>query len=147
MAEHLRDPILEMTFDLDQFFHTGYVIELGEGVYYRWRKDGKILYCAISRAERFPSKKAAERFIHRHLRYSGMKLYICEVCWVLLSIESEAEEADQYWDGRQFTKDFRKALTFSSYRKMTAYQKKEKLQEVSMIDMHTFRRQQVVMAA
>jgi len=147
MAENLRDSILEMTFDLDQFFHTGYVIELGEGVYYQGYKNGKVLYCAVSRAERFPRKEDAEKFIHRHLRYAGMKVYICEVCWVLLSVNSEAEETDQYWNGRRFTKDFGRTITFSSYRELTAYQKREALQEVSMIDMRTFRRRQIVMAA
>lgn len=147
MAESLRNSISEMTFDLDRFFHTGYVIELGENVYYRGYRNGKVLFCALSRAERFPTKEDAERFVRRHMGYSGLKAYVCEVCWVLLSIESEVAETDQYWDGRRFTEDYRRAITFSSYRKMTDYQKREQLQEVSMIDMRAFRRKQIVMAA
>lgn len=139
--------IWEKEFDLDRFFYPGYVIELEKDVYYRGCKNGKALYGAAAYAERFISEEEAEKFIHRHLRSMGRKAYICEVCWVLLSVDSETEDAEQYWDGRQFTEDPGKAITFFSYRELLSCQRKEKLQEVSMIDLRTFRRKQVLMAA
>ena len=146
MGERLKKDILEMTFDLDRFFQPGYVIELCENTYYRGSRNQRALVGTLPQAERFPGMKAAERFIRRPLRCADWKVCICEVCWVLLLVESELEEPDFYWDGRQFSPDLEKALAFSSYRKILSCQKREHLQEASMIDLRIFPRKQIMLA-
>ncbi len=147
MEKGLKEDIQEMIFDLDRFFQPGYVIELCENTYYRGSRNRRALAGALPQAERFSGMKAAEKFIHRHLRCADWSVCICEVCWVLLSVGSEMEETDLYWDGRQFTPDLGKALAFSSYRKALFCQKRERLQEVSMIDVRTLKRKQILLAA
>lgn len=147
MEKGLKKDMLEMTFDLDRFFQPGYVIELCENTYYRGARNRRALAGVLSQAERFPKMEDAERFTRRHLRCADWNVCICEVCWVLLSVESEMEESDCYWDGRRFTPDLGKALAFSSYRKALSCQKRERLEEVSMIDLRTFRRKQMTLAA
>lgn len=147
MGERLKNEILEMTFDLDRFFQPGYVIELCENTYYRGCRDKRALAGALPQAERFPGIEAAEKFICRHLRCEDWNVCICQVCWVLLSVESELREPDLYWDGRGFSPDLEKALAFSSYRKILYCQKREHLQEISMIDLRIFPRKQIMLAA
>lgn len=147
MGKELKKDIQEMTFDLNRFFQPGYVIELSENIYYRGSRNRRALVGALPQAERFPGMKAAERFIRRHLRCADWNVCICEVCWVLLSVESELNEPDLYWDGREFSPDLENALAFSSYRKILSCQKKERLLETSMIDLRIFPRKQIMLAA
>lgn len=147
MEKGIKKDMLEMTFDLDRFFQPGYVIELCENTYYRGARNRRALAGVLPQAERFPKMEDAERFTRRHLRCADWNVCICEVCWVLLSVESEMEEPDRYWDGRRFTPDLGKALAFSSYRKALSCQKRERIVEVSMIDLRTFRRKQMMLAA
>ncbi len=147
MEKGLKKDMLEMTFDLDRFFQPGYVIELCENTYYRGTRDRRAVAGVLAQAERFPGMEAAEKFIRRHLRCAGWNVCICEVCWVLLCVESEVEEPDIYWDGSGFSADLGKALAFSSYRKAVSCQKRERLQEFSMIELQIFRRKKVLLAA
>ena len=147
MEKGIKKDMLEMTFDLDRFFQPGYVIELCENTYYRGARNRRALAGALPQAERFPKMEDAERFTRRHLRCADWNICICEVCWVLLSVESEMEEPDRYWDGRRFTPDLGKALAFSSYREDFSCQKRERIEAVSMIDLRTFRRKQMMLAA
>lgn len=147
MEERLKKDMAEMTFDLDRFFQPGYVIELCENTYYRGSRDRRVLVGALPQAERFPGMKEAEKFIRRHLRCADWNVCICEVCWVLLPVESEMGGPDLYWDGRRFCPDLGKALAFSSYRKAVSCQKRERLQETSMIDVRTLERKQILLAA
>lgn len=147
MEEMFYEGQFERKVDLDLFFLTGYVIELGEGMYYQKYKDGKVICSALSGAKRFQSREDAEFFALRHLGYVDLKVILCKVGWVLLSLESESIESEQYWDGCQFIPDGEKALVFSSFQEAKACQKKSGILDFSMIDLRAFRRKEIVMAA
>lgn len=66
---------------------------------------------------------------------------------LLLSLESESMETEQYWDGCRFTWEAEKPLVFSSFQEAKVCQKKSGLLNVSIIDLQTFHRKEIVMAA
>ena len=147
MEEKFYEVPLEQKVDMDLFFLTGYVIELKEGMYYQKQKDGKVICSSLSGAKRFPKQKDAEYFAFRYLGYVGLKVILCRVGWVLLSLESEFAEPEQYWDGCRFTSDGEKPLIFSSFQEAKDFQKKSGLSYLSMIDLRAFRKSEMVMAA
>lgn len=145
--EELREDIPQMPLDLDQLFPAGYVIGFGGSMYYREHRDGRILCCKAAGAKRFRKKEDAERFAQRHLGYAGMEVSLCEVCWVLISVESDLLELEQYWDGCRFSCDHESAAVFFDYQKAANCQKRCGLQDASMIDQRIFGRGQIRMAA
>ncbi len=147
MEELLREDPFEWKVDLDRFFRTGYVIELGEGMYYQKYKDRKIICSSLTGAKQFEREADAETFVYCYLGYVGLKVILCRVGWVLLSLESESMETEQYWDGSQFTGDIGKPLVFPGFQEAKACQKKSGLLNVSMIDLRVFRGKEIVMAA
>ncbi len=147
MEEKFYEAPMEQKVDLDLFFQTGYVIELEEGIYYQKQKDGKVICSSLSGAKRFPRRKDAELFAFHHLGYVDLKVILCRVGWVLLSLDSEFTECEQYWDGYRFTSDGEKALVFSSFQKAKDFQKKSGLLVLTMIDLRAFRKSEIIMAA
>lgn len=145
--EELREDIPHMPLDLDQLFPAGYMIGLGGSIYYREHRDGRILCCKAAGAKWFQRKEDAERFAQRHLGYAGMEVSLCEVCWVLISVESDLLELEQYWDGCRFSCDPESAAVFSGYKEAAECQKRCGLQDASMIDQRIFCRGQIRMAA
>ena len=145
--EELREDIPHMPLDLDQLFPAGYVIGLGGSIYYREHRDGRILCCKAAGAKRFRKKEDAERFARCHLGYAGMEVSLCEVCWVLISVENGLLEPEQYWDGCRFSCDPESAAVFSGYKEAAECQKRCGLRDASMIDQRIFCRGQIRMAA
>jgi hypothetical protein len=145
--EELREDIQHMPLDLDQLFPVGYVISLGGSMYYREHRDGRILCCKAAGAKRFRKKEDAEQFARRHLGYAGMEASLCEVCWVLISVENGLSEPEQYWDGCRFSCDPESAAVFSGYKEAADCQKRCSLQDASMIDQRIFCRGPIRMAA
>lgn len=144
--EELKD-VPHMPLDLDQLFPAGYVIGLGGSMYYREHRDGRILCCKAAGAKRFQRKEDAEQFARRYLGYAGMEVSLCEVCWVLISVENGMLESEQYWDGCRFSCDPESAAVFSGYQKAADCQKRCGLQDASMIDQRVFCRGSIRMAA
>ena len=147
MEEMFHEDPFEWKVNLDYFFRTGYVIELGEGMYYQKYKDRKIICSSLTGAKQFEREADAETFAYCHLGYVGLKVILCRVGWILLSLESESMETEQYWDGCRFTWDTEKPLVFSSFQEAKACQKKSGILNVSMIDLRAFHRKEIVMAA
>ena len=145
--EELREDIPHMPLDLDQLFPAGYMIGLGGSMYYQEHWDGRIMCCRSAGAKRFRRKEDAEQFVRRHLGYAGMKVSLCEVCWVLISVENGLLEPEQYWDGCRFSCDPENAAVFSDYQKAADCQKRCGLRAASMIDQRIFCRGPIRMAA
>lgn len=145
--EEFKEDVPHLPLDLDQCFPAGYVIGLGGSMYYREHRDGRILCCGPAGAKRFRRKEDAEQFARRHLGYAGMEVSLCEVCWVLVLVESDLLEPERYWDGCRFSCDPESAAVFSNYQKAADCQKRCGLQDASMIDQRIVCRGPIQMAA
>ena len=86
------------------FFQVGYLIKLGENLYFRQIFKGRIQCGKEWEARFFGSFREAESFALKHLWYTGMDPKICRRAWAILSADCE-EGKEKFWDGRVFTSD------------------------------------------
>ena len=115
--EELREDVPQMPLDLDQLFPAGYMIGLGGSMYYQEHRDGRILCCKAAGAKRFRKKEDAEWFARRHLGYAGMEVSLCEVCWVLISVETACWSQNSIGTAAGFPVTRRARLFFPATRK------------------------------
>lgn len=124
--------------NLDDFFPTGFIIELGNGEYFKGWKNRRIQYGILAGAKHFPSIKAAEDYIYHALYYIGLDPYICRIGWILTDIQNDEED---------YTRNIREAQWFWSYGEVSLFQEQHSLQDTTMIEYHIERIKKVVIAA
>lgn len=126
---------------------TGYVVELGQELYFKEWKNRRIYSTAVpTRAKYYQTQGEAEADIWRYLGYVGLDPYICTVCWVLVLAES-IESEWQYWCGSAYRPDAGGAVRFFSYKEAWDYQRKCGIQKTSTVEIHCFRNRRVILAA
>lgn len=124
-----------------EYFRTGYVIEMQRGRYFAgW--NGKRICCrAVDRARYFSRIEEAECYIRRKLGFAGLRVHICRVCWTLVEMGTTETE----W---RFVKEKDgRVVKFSAYQEAADYQMDNSLQTKSVIDIYAFPEKEIFLAA
>lgn len=131
---------------IDNFFKTGYVIRLGSNEYFQKIKDRKIHTSKVWNARFFGSMQEAESFAQKHLWYAGMDPQICYRAWILVS-SNNLEDDEEFWDGKQFSGDIKKAKLFTFPQEVRMYAAKHNLTSHTYTDLLPVEQKQIKNAA
>lgn len=130
-----------------EYCPTGYVIELGQELFFKeWIKRRIRCVAAPFHARYYRTQEEAEADVRKYMGYVGLTPCICRVCWVLVSAES-LEDEWEYWCGDAFCFNGEDAVKFSSYEEAEDYRRRRGLQKACTAELQCFRDKQVMLAA